>query len=125
MTRARRILVFVGVCLFALGCQPHAARDAQQDVPPGVSADGIVTVTGRLVSVKDDRPADGGVDLTIATDDEKQEILRVGSAFIAGPREHVLALHAVVDSARVGDRLRASGRRDSSGLIVEQLENLH
>jgi hypothetical protein len=35
--------------------------------------------------------------------------------------EHDLALHAVVDSAKVGDRLRASGQRDSTGLVVEQL----
>jgi len=119
--RSRAFLVVACVCVLAMGCQPKAP----QDVPQDVSVGSTVTVTGRLVSVKDDRPADGGVDLTVETDEGTREILRVGSAFIAGPREHVLALHAVVDSAKVGDRLRASGQRDSTGLVVEQLENLH
>jgi len=121
MFRGRKFLVTVCVSMLVLGCQPKATPD----VPQSVNAGGAATVTGRLVAVKDDRPADGGVDLTVETENGAREILRVGSAFIAGPREHVLALHAVVDSAKVGDRLRASGQRDSSGLIVEQLENLH
>ena len=125
MTWAHKFLVVACVWMLALGCQPRATQDVPQNVPQDVTTDGVVTVTGRLVSVKDDRPADGGIDLTVETENGKQEILRVGSAFIAGPREHVLALHAFVDSAKVGDRLRASGQRDSSGLMVERLENLH
>ena len=115
MTRRLSFLALTCVAMLALGC--HATENP---------ADGAVMITGRLVAVKDDRPADGGVDLTVETQAGKREILRVGSAFIAGPREPVLALHAVVDSAKVGDRLRARGSRDESGaLIVEQLENLH
>jgi hypothetical protein len=77
------------------------------------------------VSVKDDRPVDGGVDLTIQTGNGAHQRLRVGSAFIAGPREDILALHRVVDAARIGDRLRARGARDEAGdVVVEQLEIL-
>jgi len=111
------VLACVG--LFALGCQSKEVVDAP-------AADGSVTVTGKLVSVKDDRPADGGVDLTVETSNGKRETLRVGSSFIAGPRDAILALHQVVDAAKVGDRLKASGKRDESGAItVEHLEIVH
>jgi len=105
------------VSIVALGCQSHEVTNT-----PG---NDDVTVTGKLIGVKDDRPADGGVDLTVETEQGTREILRVGSAFIAGPRDSVLALHAVVDAAKVGDRLRGSGRRDDSGaVLVERLEIL-
>ena len=115
MTRYGAWFVIACAWMVGLGCQPAG----QVNTP----ANDSVTVSGRLLAVKDDRPADGGVDLTVETENGAQEILRVGSAFIAGPREPVLALHQVVDAAKVGDRLRASGKRDASGaLIVERLE---
>src|SRR5262245_9913016 len=95
------------VGLLAFGCQSKDVVDAP--------ADGRVTVTGRLVAVKDDRPVDGGVDLTVETSGGKRELLRVGSAFVAGPRDAILALHQVVDAAKIGDRLKATGRRDEAG----------
>ena len=58
------VLACVG--LLALGCQSKEVVDAP-------AADGSVTVTGKLVSVKDDRPADGGVDLTVETSNGKRE----------------------------------------------------
>ena len=124
MTRTWIVVVCIG--LLALGCQSRDVTNTPANqAPTETPADGAITVTGTLVSVKDDRPADGGIDLTVETGDGKQEILRVGSAFIAGPRDSVLALHAVVDAAKVGNRLKATGRRDESGaLIVERLEIL-
>jgi hypothetical protein len=117
MTQARTWFAVVWIGVLALGCHSRELLDP--------SADGVVTITGRLVAVKDDRPVDGGVDLTLTTEAGSREILRVGSAFIAGPRDSVLALHRVVDAAKVGDRLRGSGRRDSAGaVIVERLEIL-
>ena len=117
MTRRRSFIVLACAGLLALGCQSSEG--------PETPADGMVSVTGRLVAVKDDRPADGGVDLTVATASGSREILRVGSAFIAGPRDAVLELHRVVDAAKIGDRLRGSGRRDADGtLVVERLEIL-
>lgn len=116
----RRGTWFVVVCLAMLvsSCREERVTDT--------ASDGHVTVTGRLVAVKDDRPVDGGIDLTVETEQGQREVLRVGSAFIAGPREEVLALHRVVDAAKVGDRLRATGHRDESGaLIVERLEIIH
>ena len=121
--------VWIGVAfagLLALGCQSREVTNTPASgVVPETPANATVTITGKLLAVKDDRPADGGVDLTVETEAGKQEILRVGSAFIAGPRDAVLALHAVVDAAKVGNRLKASGHRDESGaLIVDQLEIL-
>jgi len=114
MTRMN-MFVMVACVSLALGCHSSEVVDTH--------ADNAVTIVGRLVAVKDDRPTDGGVDLTVETENGTRELLRVGSAFIAGPRESVLALHQVVDAAKIGDRLKASGRRDESGaLIVEKLE---
>ena len=108
-------LILMACVGFAFGCHSSEVGDTPSD--------DRVTVTGQLVAVKDDRPADGGVDLTVETAAGAHEILRVGSAFIAGDREPVLALHKVVDAAKIGDRLKASGRRDTSGaLLVERLE---
>jgi hypothetical protein len=117
MNRGGMFIVAACLGMLGLGCGGREVTDS--------TANGMVTVIGKLVAVKDDRPADGGVDLTVETGGGKREILRVGSAFIAGPREPVLALHRVVDAAKVGDRLKASGHRESSGaLIVERLEIL-
>lgn len=115
MSRSYTLLVAACLSMLVFGCQAKEVT----------SENGVVTVTGRLVAVKDDRPADGGVDLTVTTEDGQSVILRVGSAFIAGPREPVLELHRVVDAAKVGNRLRASGHRDPDGaLIVDRLEIL-
>jgi hypothetical protein len=112
-----RLVAIASLSLLAAGCQTSEEPNAP---------DGAVTITGRLVAVKDDRPVDGGVDLTVETETRRQEILRVGSAFIAGPRDEVIELHRVVDAAKIGDRLRVRGHRDASGaLLVERLEILH
>ena len=117
--RSSPFLLLFAICsMLALGCQSEKVLDT--------TADAGTTVTGRLVAVKDDRPSDGGVDLTVETETGRRELLRVGSAFIAGPRDSVLALQQVVDAAKIGDRLRASGKRDASGaLLVEQLKILN
>jgi len=115
MIRKRTLILVACVSISALGCHSSEMVDTHED--------NRITVTGQLVAVKDDRPADGGVDLTVETENGAHEILRVGSAFIAGDREPVLALQRVVDAAKIGDRLKASGRRDASGaLLVERLE---
>src|SRR5262245_15616933 len=100
MKRGFTIIAIASMGALALGCQSKNVVDA-------AAADGSVTVSGQLVAVKDDRPADGGVDLTIATQGGQQEILRIGSIFIANPREELMALHRVVDASKIGDRLKA------------------
>jgi hypothetical protein len=123
MKRRNALIGFVS-CLgiMVLGCvKTDGPTTSETTVVEATGSE--TTIIGRLVSLNDMRPVDGGVDLTVETEGGKQEILRVGSAFIAGPREQVLALHQVVDAAKVGDRLRASGKRDESGaLAVERLE---
>jgi hypothetical protein len=123
MKRRMALIGLVSSLVFmVLGCA-KADRPTTSDTAVPQATGSETTITGQLVSLNDMRPVDGGVDLTVQTEAGKQEILRVGSAFIAGPREHVLALHQVVDAAKVGDRLRASGKRDESGaLTVERLE---
>lgn len=82
-----------------------------------------IVVTGTLVAIKDDRPVDGGIDLTLETDLGVRELARVPSVFRTPPDEAVIAMHAVVDAAKIGDRLRARGTRDDSGALqVEHLE---
>jgi hypothetical protein len=80
-------------------------------------------VVGTLVAIKDDRPVDGGIDLTLETDRGTRERVRVPSIFIAPPRDSIRAMHEVVDAAKVGDRLRARGTRDEEGALrAEVLE---
>jgi hypothetical protein len=81
------------------------------------SSDGQIEVVGTLIALKDDRPVDGGIDLTLETGFHNQELVRVPSVFIAGPRDAVRAMHDVVDAARIGDRLRARGTRDAEGAL--------
>lgn len=109
----KRFVLAVSLALLLVGC----SRNEQAPAPAAPDLGGQTEVVGTLVAVKDDRPADGGVDLTLDTGQGAQELVRVPSAFIAGPRDTVLAMHAVVDQAKIGDRLRARGTRDESGAL--------
>lgn len=84
-----------------------------------------IEVVGTLVALKDDRPVDGGVDLTLETAQGVREVVRVPSIFIAPPRDSIAAMHEVVNASKLGDRLRARGTRDETGALrVEVLELL-
>ena len=83
---------------------------------PPVPTDGN-EVVGTLVAMKDDRPVDGGIDLTIETAPGVRELVRVPSVFIAGPRDAIQAMHEVVDASKIGDRLRVRGTRDEDGAL--------
>ncbi len=117
-----RIATFAYLCTIvvlvtAVGCS--SGPRGQLPTAPGT------VVTGTLVAIKDDRPMDGGIDLTLATGPGVREVVRVPSAFRPPPRDEVLAMHAVVDASKIGDRLRARGTRDESGTLrVEHLERL-
>ena len=113
-TRLAGLSLAAVVLSLALGGCSNDQRTRAPVTPAGPDE---VEVVGTLVELKDDRPADGGVDLTLETAPGKRERVRVGSAFIAGPRDTVLAMHAVVDAAKIGDRLRARGTRDESGAL--------
>src|SRR5207247_10185905 len=76
-----------------------------------------IEVVGTLVALKDDRPVDGGIDLTLETAQSVRELVRVPSIFMAPPRDSVRAMHEVVDAAKIGDRLRARGTRDEAGAL--------
>ena len=80
-------------------------------------------VVGTLVALKDDRPVDGGIDLTLETAQGVREMVRVPSIFRVPPRDSIQAMHEVVDAAKIGDRLRARGTRDETGALrAEVLE---
>ena len=130
MTHPRRILAFstavarLAVVMATLilpltltGC----LSGSQTETPAAPGA--LVVVVGRLVAEKDDRPLDGGVDLTLETARGVRELVRVPSLFRVPPRDSVAAMHKVVDAAKIGDRLRARGMRDETGALrVEVLE---
>ena|SRR6185369_8346851 len=100
-----------------LGC----ATNERAHTPAAPAAPGTIEVVGTLVTLKDDRPADGGVDLTLETAPGVQQLVHVPSAFRPPPRDSILAMHAVVDSAKVGDRLRALGARGQDGALRAQV----
>jgi len=81
-------------------------------------------VVGTLVAMKDDRPVDGGIVLTLETGPGVRELVRVPSVFIAGPRDSIQAMHEVVDASKIGDRLRARGVRDEDGPLRAQVLEL-
>lgn len=113
-------LASLAALLIVGGCTTNEQASAPEPLPAGQ-----VEVLGTLTAVKDDRPVDGGVDLTLTTSTGAQELVRVPSSFIAGPRESIMAMHAVVDAARIGDRLRARGTRDETGALrPETLERV-
>jgi len=115
LRRVSAIAMLLGLPL--LGC----ATNEQPPTPAAPAAPGMVEVVGSLVTLKDDRPADGGVDLTLETAPGVQQLVHVPSAFRPPPRDSILAMHAVVDSAKVGDRLRALGTRDGDGALRAQV----
>ena len=108
-------LTIVALAWMTIGCSTSEQPPAPAPSPPGT-----VEVVGTLAAVKDDRPADGGVDLTLQTATGVRELVRVPSAFRPPPRDSILAMHAVVDSSKIGDRLRARGTRDESGAVLPQ-----
>jgi len=116
----RRMVLGLATMILLVGC----SSTEQTRAPATPEADGKIEVVGKLVALKDDRPVDGGVDLTLETDQGAQELVRVPSAFIAGPRDTVLAMHQVVDAAKIGDRLRARGTRDESGALRPEVLEL-
>jgi hypothetical protein len=101
------------MAIVLVGC----STSEQTRAPAAPDLGGQTEVVGTLVTVEDDRPVDGGVDLTLDVGQGALELVRVASAFIAGPRDTVLAMHAVVDQAKIGDRLRARGTRDETGAL--------
>ena len=122
-THAARLATLAAILLTlaVLGCSTSKQASAPVEPLP----EGQIEVVGTLTAVKDDRPVDGGIDLTLDTVIGAQELVRVPSSFIAGPRDAILAMHAVVDAATIGDRLRARGTRDESGALrPETLERV-
>ena len=82
-----------------------------------------IVVVGTLVEIEDGRAYHGGVDLMLETTRGVREVARVPSVFRKPPIESVLAMHAVVNAAKLGDRLRARGTRDEAGALwAETLE---
>ena len=116
-------LRFAGLALLVVvtGCSSnHQAPEA-----PPTPALGGAEVTGTLVALKDDRPVDGGIDLTLESSPGVRELVRVPSMFIAPPRDSIRMMHEMVDSSKIGDRLRARGVRDEDGALRAQtLERL-
>lgn len=99
----------IAVCV-ALGC---VTREAP--VSPGT-----VTVTGVLTAIQDNRPADGPAVLTLEVRPKAFETVDVPSGFGATTPEMIEAIRQmseVLMQVRIGDRLRAVGRRNPDGTI--------
>ena len=118
---AKLVLVLAAVTvLSASGCsREDGPSGPATPAPPGSGNE----VVGTLIAKQDDRPVDGGIDLTIETAPGTLELVRVPSIFIVPPRDAVRAMHEVVDAAKLGDRIRARGTRDEEGALrAETLE---
>lgn len=91
VTIAAAMLCAALLTLAGSGCSTR-----ERTVAPAPSA------TGMLIALKDDRPVDGGVDLTMDVRPGVSELWRVPSAF-RPDNQAILAIHAVVDQARIGE----------------------
>lgn len=112
---AARVAILALTAMVAIVTSTGCSKDGPTPLP-AASAGGI-EVVGVLIALEDGRPSDGGIDLTLETGKGIRELVRVPSSFIAGPRDSVLAMHQVVDAAKVGDRMRARGTRDETGAL--------
>jgi hypothetical protein len=115
----RTVLVplFLAYIASAVGC-------ASRDHP--LAPVSLLELTGSLTGIRDDRPVDGDVALTLEFAPGTSEVVFVPSLFRgeipAEERERILRMHAVVDALRLGDRLFATVHRDETGrLIAESL----
>ena len=105
------------ILLGSTGCRSNLPIVPESSLP--------ATVVGTLIHIEDGRSWDGGIDLTLETAQGVSELARVPSVYRRPPREWVIAMHKVVDASKLGDRLRARGKRDPSGALnVETLENI-
>ena len=113
MNRLWKCSADVWVAALALGCEDPGSVEGERD---------LVTVTG-VVTMKDDQvPVDGGVTMTLQLDDGGAETLVFRSLFTAPPPPpEQLALYQVIAQVRVGDRVRAEGRRRDDGVELEDL----
>jgi hypothetical protein len=108
----------VSLFLTVAGCTSE--RPAPE---PTIRTDGT-EVVGKLVEKQDERAADGGFDLTLEVAPGVTELVRVPSMFVAPPRDSIRVMHEVVEAAQVGDRLRARGTRDETGVLRAEIVEL-
>jgi hypothetical protein len=80
---------------------------------------GEVTVSGRVVSIEDQVPADGGVTVHLAGDRGEDVVLLYRSLFTQPPPppEHV-ALYEVLRQVVPGDSVQAVGSREEGGIQI-------
>lgn len=110
-----RVVGRTALCALLLmaGCSSHHPVPESSPAPAVAGTE----VTGTLVAIRDDRPVDGGIELTLETAPGDSERVRVPSMFIVPPRDSIRAMHEVVDGSKTGDRLRARGTRDEDGAL--------
>ncbi len=112
--------------VFALGCTALVALSAGCSKAPATAPTiTIERVTGVVTSIVDDRPADGGVALTVAADRGAAQVFSLGSLrMIGGNDQPDLQLHALVSALAVGDRVIATGERRGSVVVLTALRRL-
>ena len=116
MSRARRtteLVLLAAAFLLFLGCGKASA-------PTGPALGTTVVVTGEVVEVQDQTPVDGGVTITVTSQEGGTERLRFPSLRTAPPpSEEALNLYDLLRRVEVGDLVRVRGKRSADGLQIE------
>jgi len=74
-------------------------------------------VVGVVTGIDDQTPVDGGITIDLRKDDGRTETLLFGSLFTnPPPDEATVELYGKIEKVRVGDRIRAFGVRNDSGI---------
>jgi hypothetical protein len=99
------------------GCS--SSKEPDPSVPDGGPR---VSVVGRIESIEDLVPVDGGVTIELKEDSGGSAILRYASMFTnPRPSEEHVDLYQVIQDADVGDRVKAEGIRTSDGIDLKAL----
>lgn len=112
--------------VLALGCTALVGLSAGCSKAPATAPTiTLERVTGVVTSIVDMRPADGGVDLTVAATRGSEQVFSLGSLRMIGANDQPdLQLHALVSTLVVGDRVIATGERQGSRVVLTSLRRL-
>lgn len=122
-TTVTQMLCLTVFCAMVVGCSNGV------DGRPSGPGTTLVSVTGRVMQIRDYVPLDGGVTISIRLTNRETETIYLKSIFTSPPpSEEELQIHRdvyqVILQLEIGDRVTADGVRTDSGIEIKKLRRL-